>query len=96
MLIYENERTKDIVSRLIKIASTIRNVTLVGTGLILGILFAAGTALIWSEAWWVGGIIGLSLGLALGAYIASFFTVILEWMAQMLVAQGEILSAHKE
>lgn len=42
--------------------------------------------------WWVGAIIGILFGLTIGMYIASLATVIFEWAAQTLIAQGEIIS----
>jgi uncharacterized membrane protein required for colicin V production len=42
--------------------------------------------------WAIIGFIGALFGLLMGFLVSSVFNIILEWMAQVLVAQGEILS----
>jgi uncharacterized membrane protein required for colicin V production len=42
--------------------------------------------------WATIGFIGALFGLLIGFLVSSVFNIILEWMAQVLVAQGEILS----
>ena len=89
MLLYENERTKSIVTRLVKIGGIVRIVTIAVSVIVLGVILSFG----FRELWWLGGIIGILVGFALGSMIASFTTIIIEWMSQLLVAQGEILAA---
>lgn len=98
MLLFENERSKAIVERLIKSASAIRWVVIVYFVIILavmvGILFymVDPTSILWLIAGFAGGVLGLMIGMLL----ASVASVILEWMAQMLIAQGEILAQGKK
>jgi len=42
--------------------------------------------------WAIIGFIGALFGLLMGFLVSSVFNIILEWMAQVMVAQGEILS----
>ena len=93
MLLYEHDRTNDIVKRLVGIGNMVRLVTIASYIIILGaVLSLVGVALL-DEAWWIGGISGIIIGYGLGSYTASLIIVVIEWMAQLLVAQGEILTA---
>ncbi len=95
MLAYEHDRTEDIVSRLVRISTSVRNVVLLSLAIIFGAIGTLVSALLLGQAW-VGAIIGFIAGLLLGSPIASMVTILIEWMAQLLVAQGEILAVAKE
>ncbi len=95
MLIYEHARTQAIVNRLTLIGNLFRSIILLSWILVLAGLFIIPTAIISPDYWWLGGILGGIAGLILGLMCASILPVLLEWMAQMLVAQGEILSSLK-
>jgi hydrogenase/urease accessory protein HupE len=92
MLIYENERTGSIVSRLVSAGNTIRPVVIIISVAVIGALLAFLGYAYLRDAWVIFGVIGLVIGYFLGAYLASLFAIIFEWMAQILVAQGEILA----
>jgi len=94
MLLYEHDRTKDIVNRLVKSSKVLRTVVILYFALIMAILFGVFAYLVNSELiiWGTIGLVGALIGLIMGFLISSVLTIILEWMAQSLVAKGEILS----
>ena len=92
MLRYEHARATDVVHRLLELLRLVRAVIIVvsvmgvgGMGALIGRLVGIGMA--------GGGFMGLVLGLVLGVFAASLVTIGIEWMAHMLVAQGEIVAA---
>ena len=96
MLVYEHERTEEIVSRLLAAAQSIRVVCMV----ICILVFGAGGVLIGallSESFgvWIG-LLGAIVGLGLGAWLGALAILLLEWLAQLLVVQGEVLAALRE
>ena len=96
MFLYEQDRTNDIVTRLVTIGNTLRIVTIASCVIVLGaILSLLGVALL-DDAWWIGGLSGIGIGYVLGSYIASMFIVVIEGVAQLLVVQGELLAALKK
>jgi hypothetical protein len=95
MLAYEHKRTQEIVDRLTLIGNLVRNLILFGWVLLLGGLFTIPAAILSPDLWWLGSLVGGLSGLMLGLFSASIFSTLLEWMAQLLVAQGEILAALK-
>jgi len=96
MLIYEHQRTKELVNRLVALGNTIRLITISCSILLFGALLSLSVRVLSPELWWAGGLLGVLVGYGLGFYAASLVTVTLEWMAQLLVAQGEILAALKK
>lgn len=91
MLVYEHEHTQDVVARLMGMAKLLRLVIPLIAALVFGVLFAVLAGLISPLMWWLGAIIGGFIGYGIGAVGASLYVLVIEWMAQMLVAQGEIL-----
>lgn len=96
MLIYEHQRTKELVNRLVALGNTIRLITISCSILLFGALLSLVVRVLSPELWWAGGLLGVLVGYGLGFYAASLVTVTLEWMAQLLVAQGEILATLKK
>jgi hypothetical protein len=96
MLVYEHERTEDIVSRLVTMGNRIR-ISLIATSMMFwgAVLSVVGLLLI-GDAWFLGTLAGLILGFFIGRSSAAMLTVVIEWMAQLLVAQGGLVSATKE
>lgn len=94
MLLYEHDRTKDIVNRLVKSSRVIRTVIILYLVVIMAVLFGVFTYLVNDQLiiWATIGFIGALFGLLIGFLVSSVFNIILEWMAQVLVGQGEILS----
>ncbi len=93
MLLYEHERTAEIVRRLIMAAEAMRTALVAGFVITFGALFTFLSVLLFGGGiWWVLGIVGLAAGYVLGSYAAALCAVCLEWMAQMLVAQGALIA----
>ena len=64
--------------------------------LIFGAL-SAGVAFLFSMNYAIFGfVVGAIAGILIGGAVASFVTIVFEWMAQLLVAQGEIVVATKQ
>jgi hypothetical protein len=59
------------------------------------VLSVVGLLLI-GDAWFIGTLAGLILGFFIGRSWAAMCTVVIEWMAQLLVAQGALIGASKE
>ena len=94
MLLYEHDRTKDIVTRLVKSSKVLRTVIILYMIVFMAVLFGVFAYLVNDQLiiWAIIGFIGALFGLLMGFLVSSVFNIILEWMAQVLVAQGEILS----
>jgi len=96
MYIYEHTRTKDIVRRLVSMANTLRLPVIALFVVLLGAILAHLAEELFRGLWWLGGIYGILIGFGIGVYVSSLVSIALEWMAQLLVAQGEILAALKD
>ena len=92
MLLYEHDRTKDIVKRLILAAKVIRVIVILYMIIIMAVLLGMLVYLVNPSLWILAAAIGAVFGFLLGFLMASVFTVLMEWMSQHLVAQGQILS----
>jgi len=88
-MIYEPARTRDIVNRLVllgnRLQASIVLVWVIAMATLLGIL----GALVWVDGWWLLAVAGGIAGFATGIINAAFLMLVLEWMAQMLIATGE-------
>ena len=101
MLIYEHKRTEEIVSRLIKTEKFVRFITILSFVIIfvpLGQIFAR---MLYIKGFGfseniIGGFVGAMIGLIVGKYSLLLIKAIFEWMAQSLIAQGEILHHLKK
>ena len=97
MNIYEHDRTNQIVARLVTAGNTQRPIVLISGIIFSGILFSFFATLFLDRSlWWLGGMLGIILGYALGLYTASLLTIFFEWMAQILIAQGAIIAGLKK
>jgi len=92
MLQYQHTLTADIVRRLLELLRLVRAVLIA-----VSVVGAGGMGALVGEAVGLGlvggGFLGLIIGLLLGTFAASLATIAMEWMAQVLVAQGMIISA---
>jgi hypothetical protein len=95
MLLYEHDRTELIVNGLIKVAGSARFFGIVGCVFSLGGLLSLLGSATMGEMWFLPGIVGAGFGVLIGSWLGSLARMILEWMAQSLVAQGELLAATK-
>ena len=96
MLIYEHNRTEEFIDGLLKTSKQIRLLLLIIccaygalTGLVVGASIDGGGG----EA--LCAIIGLGLGWVVGGFGNMIVSAVTEWMAQMLIAQGEMVEHLK-
>ena len=95
-MIYDNENTRKLVSHLITQSTTLNRMTRAFWILFLGSQVILLVAFFARDYWWLGGIIGILLGYGFGLYLASVQNLVIEWMVQTLIAQGEILDRLKK
>ena len=95
-MIYDTENTRKLVSNLITQSTTLNRMTRAFWIVFLGSLVILFAAFFARDYWWLGGIIGILLGYGFGLYLASVQNLVIEWMAQTLIAQGEILDRLKK
>jgi hypothetical protein len=96
MLIYEYERTKNIVTRLVALGNMVRTAAMLTSAVLWGGLYFIAAVLISIDYWWFGLIFGVLFGALAGALLGSVVTLLMEGLAQMLVAQGEILAGLRK
>lgn len=95
MLAYEHDRTEQIVAALTKVARPVRFFAiLAGVALGAAAVGLFGAALDPASAG-PFALFGAAIGFLVGSFLGSLARVGLEWMAQTLVAQGELLAAAK-
>jgi hypothetical protein len=95
MLIYDEQRSKQIVDRLVATGNSLRVFTVPIMAILIGAVFSILFTLIDRSLWWLGALLGIAFGAGLGLLAASFLAAILEWMAQILIAQHEMISVRK-
>ncbi len=91
MLIYEHERTRSIAARLIQASRVARLITTGFFMVAMGAIFTTAAAFLTPGYAWLGTILGLVVGYGGGVYAGALLSIGMEWMAQMAVAQGEML-----
>jgi len=96
MFIYEHERTKLIVLRLRALSTLLRLAVIAFSVVFMGAFLSLVNEYITRGTWWVGGLLGVILGVAFGMIFSTAVVAIIEWMAQMLVAQGEIVESLRK
>lgn len=87
-MLYDAERTRDVIHRLVLLGNRLQMVTVIINAIqygallgILGVLAAGPAGLI------VGILVGVVTGIYIGIFVAGALSTILEWMAQMLISQ---------
>jgi hypothetical protein len=88
-MIYESARTRDIVNRLVLLGNRLQMAVVLTWVVVLTALAGILGALVWSDGWWIMALIGALVGITAGIIAAAFLMLLLEWMAQMLIAAGE-------
>lgn len=95
MLIYEHKRTEEIVERLVKAAIVVRGMIIfvnIFVGIVssmLLLLLITGSPVV---AVILSVILGGVIGYQIGSGMAGVAMIIIEWMAQLLIAQGAIVA----
>lgn len=80
------ERTRDIVNRLVMLGNRLQAAVVINSAVAMAALLGILGALVAEDAWGWFAIIGLLLGLLGGLFVAAFMVLVLEWMAQTLLA----------
>jgi small-conductance mechanosensitive channel len=96
MVTYDEQRMKEIVDRLVATGNSLRVFTVPMMAIFMGVVLSLIFTLIAAWLWWVGAILGIAFGAVLGRLASSFLAAILEWMAQILIALGELISQGKD
>jgi hypothetical protein len=95
-MIYDKENARKLISHLITQSTILNRITRLFWALFFGSLATLLVGLLSRDSWWLGGIIGILLGYGIGTYLASVQNLVIEWMAQTLIAQGEMLDWMKK
>jgi hypothetical protein len=96
MLLYDHDRTEQIVSRLRNAEKIVRVVITLSTTLIIGLpALLVGLDAGGQNGAIAGGVFGAIVGYFLGSYTVVLMSAVIEWMCQLLIAQGEIVAASK-
>jgi hypothetical protein len=96
MLRYEHRRTELIVERLRDVEGIIRFGTLatsIAAFAAIGAFLGTGTRSF--EGILVLGAGGVMVGIVVGTYSMIVFSTIIEWMCQILIAQGEVVESSR-
>ena len=87
-MLYDAERTRDVVHRLVLLGNRVQAVTIVINaiqyGALLGIL---GALVAGAVAGVILAVVGAVAGAFIGFFLATALSTILEWMAQLLISQ---------
>ena len=84
-MIYDPERTKSIVNRLVLLGNNLRTFTIVWCAIQFAALLGILGALVSSNIWWLFALIGGLAGVVAGMFLSAALAVLLEWMAQLLI-----------
>ena len=96
VLVYDPERTELVVQRLVLVGKSLRLVAIVGSMVVITTLLTIAGGIVWPDAWWLLSVIGLFVGYGLGEYTTALLLALLEWMAQSLVAQNELIAVQHQ
>ena len=84
-MIYDPERTKSIVNRLVLLGNNLRSFTVVWCALQFAALLGILGALVDHDVWWLFALVGGLAGVVAGMFLSAAVSVLLEWMAQLLI-----------
>lgn len=85
-MLYDPKRTSGIVDRMVLLGNNLRPATLTINAVNFGLLFGILGALIYNSYWLIFALIGVIVGCGVGYYMAGALSVLLEWMAQLLIS----------
>ncbi len=86
-MIYDLNRTKEVVNRLVLLGNNLRAVLILINAVQFGTLLGILGALVSGGLWIVFALIGALAGSVIGIFIANSLATILEWMAQILISR---------
>jgi hypothetical protein len=85
-MIYEPERTRSIIDRLVVLGNNLRIALIIMMGIQYGALLGIFGGLVLRDIWGVLMVFGVVAGATLGYFFASALAVLLEWLAQVLIS----------
>lgn len=85
-MIYNQERTSEIVERLVLLGNNLRAATITINAVNFTVLLGILGALIFGPLWFIFAILGLIIGIVVGYFMAGALATMLEWMAQVLIS----------
>jgi hypothetical protein len=87
-MIYDPIRTRDVVNRLVTLGNRLQFVIILISAVFFGVLAGILGALVAEGLWGLFALVGLILGTLAGLVSSAFLVLLLEWMAQLLIATG--------
>ena len=84
-MLYDSERTRGIVDRMVLLGNNLRPVTITISSVNFGVMFGILGALVLGSYWFLAALVGIIVGLGFGTFLAGALSVLLEWMAQVLI-----------
>jgi hypothetical protein len=86
-MLYDSERTRDIVNRLVLLGNRLQVVMVVINAILFGALLGILGLLAAGAIGLILALVGVITGIYVGIFIAGALSTVLEWMAQMLISQ---------
>lgn len=86
-MLYDSERTRDIVNRLVLLGNRLQVVMVVINAILFGALLGILGLLAAGAIGLILALVGVITGIYIGIFIAGALSTVLEWMAQMLISQ---------
>ena len=80
----DSSESASVVSRLAKLAATLKTIIVTFGVIMFGILFIIAAMVIDRGYWWWGAIIGVLVGYSFGIYVASMLSLFVDWMVLMV------------
>jgi hypothetical protein len=85
-MIYEPERTRSIIDRLVMLGNNLRIALVIMMGIQFGALLGIFGGLVLRDIWVLLMLFGVIVGATLGYFISNALTLLLEWLAQVLIS----------
>lgn len=85
-MLYDPKRTSGIVDRMVLLGNNLQPATLTMNAVNFGLLFGILGAVVLGVYWWIFALVGIVVGLGVGYFLAGALSLLLEWMAQLLIS----------
>jgi hypothetical protein len=85
-MIYEPQRTRSIIERMVILGNNLRAALMIKMGIEFGAILGIFGGLVLRDIWVLLMLFGVILGATLGYFFANTLTLLLEWAAQLLVS----------
>lgn len=86
-MLYDAERTRDVVNRLVLLGNRLQAVMVVINAILFGALLGILGVLAAGSIGLLLALVGVITGIYIGIFTAGALSTVLEWMAQMLISQ---------